>query len=116
MLSCVLVVSNHFLWFGYFSEHVPAPPGYGGGSLGYHPEFSEIASFFGVCVWLVPFALFVSLSASDNVLPTVGEGGQKPEGLGKMLVGRAKAWVEGCAGAVGWGGGEGSLGRKDRFA
>jgi len=36
------------------------------------PSFTEIASYFGLCVWLVPFALFVSLSASDNVLPTMG--------------------------------------------
>lgn len=36
------------------------------------PTFSEIASYFGLCVWLIPFALFVSLSASDNVLPTIG--------------------------------------------
>jgi len=36
------------------------------------PSFTEIASFFGLCVWFVPFALFVSLSASDNVLPTMG--------------------------------------------
>ena len=36
------------------------------------PTFTEIASYFGLCVWLVPFALFVSLSASDNVLPTMG--------------------------------------------
>ena len=31
-----------------------------------------IASYFGLCVWMVPFALFVSLSAGDNVLPTMG--------------------------------------------
>jgi hypothetical protein len=37
-----------------------------------YPTFTEIASFFGLCVWLVPFALFVSLSAGDNVLPSMG--------------------------------------------
>ena len=36
------------------------------------PTFSQIASFFGLCIWLVPFALFISLSASENVLPTMG--------------------------------------------
>ena len=47
---------------------------YGGG--GSHdvttPEiaFGQVASFFLFCVWLVPFALFVSLSAGDLVLPT----------------------------------------------
>ncbi len=36
------------------------------------PSFTEIASYFGLCVWLVPFALFVSLSAGENVLPSMG--------------------------------------------
>lgn len=36
------------------------------------PTFTEIASFFGLCVWLVPFAMFVSLSAGENVLPSMG--------------------------------------------
>ena len=34
-----------------------------------NPTFVEICSFFGLLVWLVPFALFVSLSAHDNLLP-----------------------------------------------
>lgn len=33
----------------------------------------DVATFFGVCVWLVPFFLFLSLSANDNVLPSQGE-------------------------------------------
>ena len=41
-------------------------------SRGDVPTFTEIASFFGLCVWLVPFALFVSLSAGENVLPSMG--------------------------------------------
>ena len=39
---------------------------------GEQPSFTEIASYFGLCVWLVPFALFVSLSAGENVLPSMG--------------------------------------------
>lgn len=35
------------------------------------PTFTQIAAYFGLCVWLVPFALFVSLSAGDNVLPSM---------------------------------------------
>lgn len=58
------------------------------------PSFTEIASFFGLCVWLVPFALFVSLSASDNVLPTIGteqpsrddSGKNKRQGMIKVVV------------------------------
>lgn len=30
-------------------------------------------SYLTLCLWLVPFTLFVSLSANDNVLPTVNE-------------------------------------------
>lgn len=33
----------------------------------------DIAAFFGVCVWLIPFAYFISLSANDNALPLSGE-------------------------------------------
>lgn len=42
------------------------------GSIADMPTFTEIASYFGLCVWLVPFALFVSLSAGENVLPSMG--------------------------------------------
>ncbi len=62
------------------------------------PTFTEIASYFGLCVWLVPFALFVSLSASDNVLPTMGS--EEPSGSGgdrsksKRGQGMAKALVD----------------------
>ncbi|KAI8068699.1 transmembrane adaptor Erv26, partial [Gongronella butleri] len=53
--SCVLVFVDHFIWFKYFTRH-------------YRP-FMDIASFFGVCVWLIPFTYFISLSANDNALP-----------------------------------------------
>lgn len=56
--SCVLVFADHFLWFKYFTTH-------------YRP-FMDIAAFFGLCVWLIPFAYFISLSANDNTLPTGG--------------------------------------------
>jgi hypothetical protein len=75
------------------------------------PSFTEIASYFGICVWLVPFALFVSLSASDNVLPTMGSepsvsssvggdagNGMKRRGRGQ---GMAKALVDNIRGAIG---------------
>ncbi|XP_072022875.1 protein TEX261-like [Amphiura filiformis] len=56
ILSCVLVFINHYLAFRYFADV-------------WHP-FSEVLAFFTICLWLVPFAFFVSLSANDNVLPT----------------------------------------------
>ena len=33
----------------------------------------QVLAFFTICLWLVPFALFVSLSANENVLPTTIE-------------------------------------------
>lgn len=72
--SCVSVVLNHYLWFRFFTDPSIPPyavyksnPFYEGPV---HPPFSQVSSFLGLCVWLIPFALFISLSASDNVLPT----------------------------------------------
>lgn len=90
--SCVLVILDHFAWFFYFSNraketgnsayaprHRPASyrgPRYGADvRANSHGDltFMDVATFFGVCVWLVPFFLFLSLSANDNVLPSLGE-------------------------------------------
>lgn len=75
------------------------------------PTFTEVASYFGLCVWLVPFALFVSLSAGDNVLPSIGSeyatgttatapstslpesGRNKNVGLAKALVDSVREWA-----------------------
>ncbi len=68
----MLVLVNHYTWFKHFERHQHRDL-LAHSHLELHgPSFTEIASFFGICVWLVPFALFVSLSASDNVLPTMG--------------------------------------------
>lgn len=114
ILSCALVILNHWLWFRHFSE----PPNYrgkpatrwkgdryAGGMYGEQPTFTEIASYFGLCVWLVPFALFVSLSAGENVLPSMGSeyatgeregvGGFK-KGHRRKNTGMAKKAVEGA--------------------
>lgn len=127
LLSCGLVVVNHWLWFRHFSE----PSAFdntrsrgGGGRDRYsaapsttQPSFTEIASYFGLCVWLVPFALFVSLSAGENVLPSMGSeyatgeregvgGGafkkghkRRNTGMAKAAVNSANKWV-GETGAV----------------
>lgn len=69
-----LVIANHYLWFRHFSAPSPSSNTYS--NYPYDrpdiPTFTEIASYFGLCVWLVPFALFVSLSAGENVLPSMG--------------------------------------------
>ncbi|TPX75151.1 hypothetical protein CcCBS67573_g03578 [Chytriomyces confervae] len=52
-----LAVVDHFMWFFWFAD-----------SHHYH-RFMDIAAFFGLMVWLVPFAFFISLSANENTLP-----------------------------------------------
>uniref|UniRef100_A0A1B6DTA1 Protein TEX261 n=1 Tax=Clastoptera arizonana TaxID=38151 RepID=A0A1B6DTA1_9HEMI len=57
--AVLLIIVNHYLAFQYFN--------------GVYHSFSEVMAYFTLCLWLVPFALFVSLSANENVLPTMAE-------------------------------------------
>ena len=85
-MRLVLVLVNHYVWFTHFSAPIAAPRSrYDVPDL---PTFTEIASYFGLCVWLVPFSLFVSLSASDNVLPTMGS--EEPGMPGVAVAGKNK--------------------------
>ncbi|TKA26289.1 hypothetical protein B0A50_05068 [Salinomyces thailandicus] len=96
--SCALVLLNHWLWFRHFSA-APATPQdryagfYNRDEL---PTFTEIASFFGIAVWLVPFALFVSLSAGEYVLPSMGS---------EYATGAGSSFMSAGQGPVGSGGG-----------
>ncbi|KFY12390.1 hypothetical protein V492_03906 [Pseudogymnoascus sp. VKM F-4246] len=109
--SCVLVLVNHYYCFAHFSS-LPRTPTNSIYDAPVGPTFTEIASYFGICVWLVPFALFVSLSASDNVLPTMGSeapsgsGGpgdrQKRQGLVKVVVDGGIEWVGNAGNVLGW--------------
>lgn len=120
ILSCLLVGLNHWLWFRHFSKP-PAPSQRTENNwrqpyqVNYEdiPSFTEVASYFGLCVWLVPFALFVSLSAGDNVLPSMGseyatgehtstglghsrgpsDGKAKNKGMAKALVDNVRDWA-----------------------
>ncbi|KQK84499.1 hypothetical protein AAES_48635 [Amazona aestiva] len=56
-----LVVFNHYLAFQYFAEE--------------YYLFSEVLAYFTFCLWLIPFAFFVSLSAGENVLPSTVQPG-----------------------------------------
>lgn len=78
--SCILVVIDHLIWFTYFSQrtHRARQSIRNFGSADWRPPtaseahmltFMDIATFFGVCVWLIPLFLFLSLSANDNALP-----------------------------------------------
>ncbi|XP_044262605.1 protein TEX261 [Tribolium madens] len=57
--AVILLVLNHYFAFTYFAT--------------VHYVFSEVMAYFVLWLWLVPFALFVSLSANDSVLPTISE-------------------------------------------
>ncbi|KAF5359058.1 hypothetical protein D9758_004792 [Tetrapyrgos nigripes] len=74
--SCVLVIIDHFMWFFYFARVTQEAKHqrYRAGPHVHAHSFAEIATFFGMCVWLVPLFLFLSLSANDNALPTSSEG------------------------------------------
>eukprot|EP00037_Helgoeca_nana_P013793 m.127444 g.127444 ORF g.127444 m.127444 type:complete len:192 (-) comp22231_c0_seq2:41-616(-) len=56
--SCLLILLHNYLAFTTFADT-------------WFP-FDEFLAYFVICVWLVPFGLFVSLSVNDNVLPTHG--------------------------------------------
>ncbi|KAH9959251.1 transmembrane adaptor Erv26 [Russula dissimulans] len=76
--SCILVVADHFMWFFHFARvtheaRQAAHKAYRGGPVVKAPTFGDMATFFGLCVWLTPLFLFLSLSANDNTLPTSGE-------------------------------------------
>ncbi|CAH1392821.1 unnamed protein product [Nezara viridula] len=53
--AIILFIINHYLAFSFFS--------------GVFMPFYELLGFFTICIWLVPFSLFISLSANDHVLP-----------------------------------------------
>jgi hypothetical protein len=106
----VLVLVNHYLWFSHFST-LPVPRQKSVYDKPDVPGFTEIASYFGICVWLVPFALFVSLSAGDNVLPTMGSEEptsssaiprSKRQGMVKVVVDTVLEWIGEMGKLAGW--------------
>ncbi|CAJ2501331.1 Uu.00g041840.m01.CDS01 [Anthostomella pinea] len=104
MASCVLVLVNHYFWFRHFADLQQRSYSYMQSMYDQPdiPSFTEIASYFGLCVWLVPFALFVSLSASDNTLPTIGTEPQSHGGNGKnKRQGMVKVIVDYVLSAIG---------------
>ena len=64
--STVAVLVEHLVWFSYF------------GSV-WHP-FAEVIGFFTLCVWMVPFVFFISLSANEEVLPLPASTGTSAAG------------------------------------
>ncbi|KAF7491068.1 Uncharacterized protein SSS_08836 [Sarcoptes scabiei] len=56
ILFIVFLILNHFLAFTYFAK--------------VNVYFIQVLSYFTICLWIIPFAFFVSLSVNDYVLPT----------------------------------------------
>lgn len=54
--AVALLFVNHYLAYTFFNDV-------------YYP-LSEILGYFTLCLWFVPFSLFVSLSANEQVLPS----------------------------------------------
>jgi len=100
ILSCILVVADHFTWFFHFASKAQEAKKfrgpkyrYGGGVGGGgkmevdEPAFMDVAAFFAICVWFVPLFLFLSLSANDNALPSLhASAPPSPTGLGPQTV------------------------------
>jgi len=61
ILMIAVMVCNHISAFLYFSDK--------------YYSFSQIISYFTVCVWLVPLQMILGLVAGENVLPNMGNSG-----------------------------------------
>lgn len=69
------------MWFFHFTRltheaRQAAHKVYRSGPMVKGPTFGDMATFFGLCVWITPLFLFLSLSANDNTLPMSGEPSQ----------------------------------------
>ncbi|KAF2854657.1 DUF396-domain-containing protein [Plenodomus tracheiphilus IPT5] len=114
LLSCALVIANHYLWFRHFSTPLPSSSYNPYARDANIPTFTEIASYFGLCVWLVPFALFVSLSAGENVLPSMGSEYATGEGSSYITPGQPSVAYGSGAGVGVVGGAGGAIEGKRR--
>ncbi|KAI6246174.1 Protein SVP26 [Erysiphe necator] len=111
IFSFLLALINHYLWFAHFSSVSPIYTSTSHYYLTEIPSFTETSSFFGICVWLVPFSLFISLSASDNVLPTMGsevprlpgsDSKGRRQGMVKAILDTAREWIANLGILAGW--------------
>ncbi|KAF9568950.1 DUF396-domain-containing protein, partial [Agrocybe pediades] len=88
--SCALVIADHFIWFFYFArltnEARQTRHQYRGQAK-VAPGFTEIASFFAICVWYTPLFLFLSLSANDNALPVIAAEPTSPNSTSSVQTG-----------------------------
>ncbi|GMM31066.1 Svp26 protein [Martiniozyma asiatica (nom. inval.)] len=70
--TCILALLNHYLWFRHFNNpYIPTIDERLSTDfkMPHYPSFAEVASFFGLCIWFTPFALFISISSNEAPLP-----------------------------------------------
>lgn len=81
LLAVILLIANHYLAFSYFgsefhefSEVIQKKRNkrkFLSNFFAKFVYFFQVMAYFTICLWLIPFAFFVSLSANDNTLPFV---------------------------------------------
>eukprot|EP01147_Barroeca_monosierra_P003451 gene3451-6087_t len=59
ILSAIFLVLHHYFVFSHFTYQ--------------YYSFDQVVAYFTICVWLIPFILFISLSANEYTLPTSSE-------------------------------------------
>lgn len=85
-----LVVVNHYMAFQYFAQEyypfseVTSPHicCFSSFLSLFNPvtfvcDWCQVLAYFTICLWVIPFAFFVSLSAGENVLPSTMQQGGK---------------------------------------
>jgi len=75
IFACILFLISHSLWFNFFTTT-------------YFP-FEDVFGFFLICVWMVPFAFFISLTTDDSNLPSYGAISATGENIGERKRGRS---------------------------
>lgn len=75
------VVSVHVTSFLRYTVTAPGPALAPPGASSSQCLCCQVLAYFTFCLWIIPFAFFVSLSAGENVLPsTMQPGGEKRVG------------------------------------
>ena len=75
ILSLIMLTVNHVFAFGYFGEVIFKKRELLKKIRKVYHQFHDVLAYFTICVWLVPFTFFISLSAGENTLPTSQYGG-----------------------------------------
>eukprot|EP00669_Euglena_mutabilis_P006732 TRINITY_DN2236_c0_g1_i1.p2 TRINITY_DN2236_c0_g1~~TRINITY_DN2236_c0_g1_i1.p2 ORF type:complete len:217 (+),score=92.80 TRINITY_DN2236_c0_g1_i1:76-726(+) len=61
LASCVAFVASHLVWYHHFMD--PYGPLY---------TYGHLLGFFFLCIWMVPFGLFITVTVDNMALPGAG--------------------------------------------